>query len=392
MDFRFIYLTNLSYWRVSGLEITQFTIPFDITAGSHDIIIEDCEMHHLGIPITQDAKLRVRDSYNLTIRRCQFHHIAGPGVNIAGAAHDILIEDCDSYENDDGRGSDGDGDGFNVDDILTGEGALTNTWPWNITLRRCRVWNVSEDGIDIKADNVLLDRCEVRNAGVNGFKLWSISNVKAVPPVGIAQTRFTVVNCLSYNSGEVGIEFQQGPDVKLLNSTFIQTQPGLAGQGEQVILLPANPSYNNWTGKLYSRNNVFVHLGTTPGGDSYARAMEFTRSTWQLDMDYDVFATPNYPNMCVVRWSDPQRTSLRKYTPTEVEDGTFSSLEGIEAHGRGLLPTFVDVAGGDLHLNPSDTVARDTGQDMSASGVIEDLDGMSRPQGGSFDRGCYEHP
>lgn len=154
--------------------------------------------------------------------------------------------------------------------------------------------------------------------------------------------------------------------------------------------VPANAPYNNWKGRLYSRNNVFVHLGTTLGGDTSVIALEVYPTTWELDMDYDVFMTPYSTLKCVARWTDKANGIYRWYSPTEIENGTFSSVEGIEQHGRGLMPTFADPSTGDLHLSPSDTTARDAGLDVSANGVNEDLDGTNRPQGAGFDRGCYE--
>jgi hypothetical protein len=68
-------------------------------------------------------------------------------------------------------------------------------------------------------------------------------------------------------------------------------------------------------------------------------------------------------------------------------------VAGHEPSGSTAEPTFVSyVANGannDFHLKASDTVARDTGIDLSSFFNI-DKDGVTRPQGSAWDRGPYE--
>ena len=384
-DMRFLYLQGIAYWHFVGLEVTNFSIPFDITPTSggtptHDLTFDNCHLHHMGVPIDAEGKVRIHDNvYNLTFSNCEIDHSAGPGVNIGGAVHDVLFQDCSSHDNDDGRGADGDADGFNVD-----VGAQWSQYANRITFRRCRAWNVSEDCFDVKGDNIVFDRCEARHAGGCCYKFWSISDT--TNQIGYAQTRFTMTNSLGYDASDQCLKIIHCPIVKVINSTFVQTKDGHAATGEAVLWLRPQDTWNAWTGQLYSRNNVFLHLGTWDDGDTCARSFEYTKGNWSsLDMDYDVFMTPNVARYCIV-----ERTNAHVYTPTQVENGSFAAAEHIETHVRGVVPAFVNLAGGDLHLSASDTVARNAGADMSSQGVVEDLEGTARPQGPAYDRGSYE--
>ncbi len=367
LDMRCMYFRGLSYWHVVGLEITNLTIPFDIVPGkakggtpqpSHDLIFEDCELHHLGAPIHAEGKaFRIRDNaHHIVIRNCRIHHVAGPGVSIAGDCHDILIEGCDSYDNDDGRGTDGDADGFSA--------TYTSRWPYNITFRRCRAWNLSEDGFDIKGDNILYDRCAAWNAAAILFKLWRVP--------ALEQTRHVVRNCLGYDAGESCLKtIGRKLDVQILNSTYAASPTG-----EDTVLFRRLDDPGTETSRIFARNNIFLHLAAQDGPNRRARALSAAPG-WELDMDYNVYG-------------GSVLLGRSTYSPADIEDGKLFSDEGQEKNGRGSFPAFIAPDKGDFHLAEDDKVAGDTGQDLSRHRVTNDLDGVSRPQGDAFDRGCYE--
>lgn len=378
----FLDLRNgLSFWNINDLEVENFAVGFYIRKSSvgqpepHDFSFNNIITHDMGQALHANGWgwLIRSGSYNVTISNCEIYNCAGPGILIGDNCHDVLIEDTTSHDNDDGLGTEGDADGFTVDK----NGSL---YPYNITFRRCEAYNNSEDGIDVKADNVIIDSCNVHNVGACCYKLWSISI--GTPP-GVKQTTFTVMNCLGYGAGEATIRLASAPVVTLLNNSFIQTGEGTSENGEQTFIVAENASYNYWTGNLYSRNNIFIHLGTEAAATC---AMDYDNTTWVLDMDYDVFMTPNYANSCIIRRS----ISDVYYTPTQIESGAFASAEGIESHARGIVPSFVDLVS-DFHLTVSDSIARDTGTDTTSLGVTQDLDGIARPQNLVFDRGCYEY-
>lgn len=385
LDFR----QGNSYWNVHDLEIVNFAKGVNIDSGdgppSHHMTFTNLHIHHCGQPIASEGKAaRIRrGAHHIDFRNCEFDHIAGPGVLVADDSHDITFLNCLSHDNDDGRGVDGDADGFTVDDVLTGEGHPENLWPYNVRFLNCTSWNNTEDGFDAKGDNILFDRCKTWNNGANGFKCWAISNSKEEPPVGLQRTRFTVQNCLAYNVGETCIEPIHQPELTILNSTFIAT-----GEAAETFIIPRHKSYDPWEGIIYARNNIFVHLGDSPSTNSQIRALFADVHNWQIDMDYNVFAAPNLPEHTILRRIDGQPGIY--YSETQIESGGLFTGEGWGQHARGILPTFVDLAAFDLHLADSDDVARNAGVESAAHPVTRDLDGVDRPQGTAIDRGCYE--
>lgn len=70
--------------------------------------------------------------------------------------------------------------------------------------------------------------------------------------------------------------------------------------------------------------------------------------------------------------------------------GAFSGFTGTEAHGiSGGDPKFVNLPGRNLHLQ-SGSPAIDKGTDLSSTGFTDDMDGLSRPAGSSWDIGAFE--
>ena len=95
-----------------------------------------------------------------------------------------------------------------------------------------------------------------------------------------------------------------------------------------------------------------------------------------------------------------QLVELQKVLPDLEEAGfevyavTYDTPEELNAatpfsFNTSQRPNFVNEAAHDYHLAPEDTVARDTGADLSAY-FTTDQDGVVRPQGGVWDRGAYE--
>ncbi len=384
-----------AYMRFQGLEIVNFAKAFNLflnpaEAGQyqppHHIEFIDIHVHHCGLPLTSEGKaFRIRDgAHHITLRNCEIHDVAGPGVAVLDDCHNITFIDTDIYNLDDGRGIDGDADGFTIDDSLVGEGAATNRWPSYIRFENCRTWNASEDGFDVKADHVVLDRCEAWSVGANAFKLWSIADTRSNPAVGIAQTRFTLTNSLGYDAGESCLEVINEPSATILNCTFVATQGA-----QETFIIPRVKPYNTWTGSITARNNIFVHLGVNTGTDSPVRAMVVDTFGWELDLDYNVYAAPSHPAHTILRRVNGAPGTY--YDPAAIDSGAMFAAEGFEEHGRGTIPTFADVTAANFRLAPGDTVARNSGEQPFELPDL-DLDGAARLQGIQVDRGCYERP
>jgi hypothetical protein len=384
-----------AYIRIQGLEIVNFAKAFNLHVNPseaslygppHHIEFVDIHVHHCGLPLTSEGKaFRIRDgAHHITLRGCEIHDVAGPGVAVLDDCHNITFIDTDVYNLDDGRGIDGDADGFTIDDSLIGEGAVTNRWPAYIRFENCRVWDASEDGIDVKADHVVIDRCQVWSVGANAYKLWSIADSRANPQVGIAQTSFVMSNSLGYDAGESCLEVINQPDARISNCTFVASD-----RGEETIIIPRVKPYVPWTGRVYARNNIFVHLGLSTGSDSPVRAMMLDTFGWELDLDYNVYAAPNHPDHTILRRVNGAPGTY--YGPAAIDSGAMYAAEGFEQNGRGVMPRFEDAEANDYRLSPADTVGRNTGFTAAVVPPL-DLDGANRVQGGGIDRGCYERP
>jgi hypothetical protein len=188
-DFTFLYLTQgNAYLHFDNLHFANFCTALNLYADSgcqppHDIAISNCEFAYSGDQTAagQDGKpVRMTNgAHDITIRNCDFHHVAGPGIVGLGNVYNVLIENCISHDNNDFRGTDGDADGITFTHYSPTE------YPHDITIRNVSVWNTSEDGVDIKADNVVEENVTVWNVGANAFKVWS-------PPTTNVQGHFTL--------------------------------------------------------------------------------------------------------------------------------------------------------------------------------------------------------
>ncbi len=95
-----------------------------------------------------NSGVRSRGASNNTFELLDIHHIRGPGLFIDGGQGGNLILNCDSHDNYDKNGSQGDGqngDGFGVHYQMTGPSTI---------IRGCRAWYNSDDGYDYISQEV----------------------------------------------------------------------------------------------------------------------------------------------------------------------------------------------------------------------------------------------
>ena len=117
------------------------------------------------------SQLRSDGASNNTFELLNIHHGFGPGLFIANGTGGNLILNCDSHDNYDKNGSQGDGqngDGFGVHYQTTGPSTI---------IRGCRSWINSDDGYDLISQEVPV-LVEGSWAVMNGF-----SNGGASSPV-----------------------------------------------------------------------------------------------------------------------------------------------------------------------------------------------------------------
>src|SRR3954465_740250 len=117
-----------SWMHLKGLEIANGKVG---TSGSHSYSL-----------------LRTKNASNNTFELLNIHHGFGPGLFIDTGTGGNLILNCDSHDNYDVNGSQGDGqngDGFGVHYQTTGPSTV---------IRGCRGWNNSDDGYDLISQEV----------------------------------------------------------------------------------------------------------------------------------------------------------------------------------------------------------------------------------------------
>jgi hypothetical protein len=119
--------------------------------------------------------LRTKNASNNTFELLNLHHGFGPGLFIDTGTGGNVILNCDSHDNYDVNGSQGDGqnaDGFGVHYQTSGPSTI---------IRGCRAWNDSDDGYDFISQEVpvtIEDSFAVSNGhgadgNGNGFKIGS---------------------------------------------------------------------------------------------------------------------------------------------------------------------------------------------------------------------------
>ena len=131
------------------------------------------------------SMLRTKNASNNTFELLNIHHGFGPGLFIDTGNGGNLILNCDSHDNYDKDGSQGDGqngDGFGVHYQTTGPSTI---------IRGCRAWIDSDDGYDlisqevpVTVENSWAIQCGYANGGStspssgngNGFKMGSSKN------------------------------------------------------------------------------------------------------------------------------------------------------------------------------------------------------------------------
>jgi hypothetical protein len=139
------------------------------------IIVTGSWMHLRGLEIANGpvgasgdhsiSMLRTRGASNNTFELLNIHHGFGPGLFIDTGTGGNLILNCDSHDNYDKNGSQGDGqngDGFGVHYQTTGPSTI---------IRGCRAWINSDDGYDLISQEVPVtveDSWAIQNGFANG--------------------------------------------------------------------------------------------------------------------------------------------------------------------------------------------------------------------------------
>jgi parallel beta-helix repeat protein len=175
---------------------------------------------------------------------------------------------------------------------------------------------------------------------------------------------------------------------------------GCRSESNQNNLIEKNRIYDNDGAGIYSpggdsntfqnnliyqnkENGISIVMGGTDGGPS---------GTQRNAYDNKVFFNTIYVNSGVGVWLDAGAvsTTLRNnvaYQNAATNWITTLAINTAQDHNLTLDPLFVNPAGGDYHLKEGSPAI----DHAIAVGVIDDFDGIPRPQGLGFDMGAFEY-
>jgi parallel beta-helix repeat protein len=190
-------------------------------------------------------------------------------------------------------------------------------------------------------------------------------------------------------SGGSGINCDGVADSRIFNNLLYLNHAG----GISLYCIDASAgSYNT---KVYNNTVVnaadarwCLNINTASYADSVYNNVLYTFHTWRGSICIDSSSRPGFAsdnNVLVDRLSTDGGSTTMPLT-------AWQAL-GYDTHSFLAQPEsiFRDWPAGDFHLRPS-SPARDGGTDAVAGVVLDDLDGVPRPQGPRYDIGAYELP
>ncbi len=326
-----------NFYTIRGFHFDNFNKGAEgsVTIRKEGLVIEDCEFSNFA-----DRGLILRNVHDSVFRDLYIHHSYEAGFIGYTLCNNLTLINVESSYNDDGKGSDGDADGFA---FSAGNG--------NITMINCTAINNGEDGLDIAGENVKLINFYTSGGNACGIKLWRRA--------GDIMTNYTLINVIVRDYNEAGIKITGGSaspageyHVQIYNSLFYDN-------GEQGIIFNFGREDINSKAEVY--NTIFINNGYyDPNDNSCCYPAYYVSSSaspyWDIMSDYNLF----YDNWDGdVAWGG---------------EGAHSLL--------GVNPELFAPDIGDFHLK-GNSPAIDSG--LSISMANTDFEGRTRPIDGNSD-------
>lgn len=230
-----------------------------------------------------------------------------------------------------------------------------------ILLEKVTLTGHAGDGIDLKADNVIVRQADVRGYGRNGVKLWGATT--------------TLENSLFVNSqGEHPVLVLAGVGPYNIRHNLFS---GAAGHGYAAEIGPYEASPGTPPTQVALQGNIFCSTKNT------GTLIYFSRVT-VLESNYNLYYAPRRTDEILAAFPGG---SYRTFSAAEINDGTWASVLRTDQASRFADALFVDPESGDYRLRQA-SPAVDIVPARLAPAV--DLLGRARPQGMGADAGPYE--
>ena len=326
--------SNARYVRLLGIDASGgYGEAILVRAGAQNIEISDCRLHGNRVGLT------IGSASEITVSRCSLYENVRAGLRLTGATHDVTIVDTDAFNNSDGLGCSGEGDGFVSDDPQV----------TNVSFVRTRSFDNSEDAYDVRGSNLVFDRI-VSRSSCNGFKIGNSASLSNSLVTG----------------GRAGIEvtaIAEGVTYNITNCT-------VAGSDFPIILgAPVLPARSYVV-------NLFNNIVVGPN-----RALDYHYAV-QLFEGYNIFWNGNVnANLIKVL------PSAALYSGAAVNSGAYRTATGHGEESLAIDPLFRDAALGDY--TPDDASAAVDRADPEHAPAL-DISGATRPSGNGFDIGAIE--
>ena len=219
------------------------------------------------------SMVRTKGASNNTFELLNIHHGFGPGLFIDTGTGGNLILNCDSHDNYDLNGSQGDGqngDGFGVHYQKSGPSTI---------VRGCRAWHDSDDGYDliyqevpVIVENSYAFSCGYGTGGNgNGFKMGSsITGIRHIVQRNVAWSNkaagFYANHSTGGNTWYNNTSYHNGTQYNMLASSFAADGTTVTG----TIILSGSLAH-------IMRNNVGF-----PNSNSNMGGVDTAFNTWEL--------------------------------------------------------------------------------------------------------------
>jgi parallel beta-helix repeat protein len=295
-----------------------------------------------------------------------------------------------SYVVYDGFILDGTGQGW-TDGISIGQG------PHHLRFTNIEVRNYGANGISPSSDGNEFRNCRIHHGGTtdfdNAFYIIGSNNV--------------VDNCEIYNWAGAAVQIYSGGSTTTLNGNIISrnrihdTSGGIAGS--------SNTNTGGYTNGWRTNGIIVQNASNTVVWGNVIYNLRATSSPrYAISAGSSAFNTSIYNNTIFnnptegIEIYQSDTTKIRNnilYRNTlgnvlnEGTNVTFSvNICDTSGTGCNLVgdPAFVDVSVANVRLRAG-SPALDVGVDVSAAGVVLDIDGTTRPQQGAYDLGAFEY-